>query len=128
MEASRPATSPDGRWAAITRHGQTYINGQAESGPFAAALGPVGSDGTLSQTLQTTAGQQYTLSFWLANQSAGPDDFTVKWNGATVLALVNASAQGYTQYTFTVTATGPPQLSNSMPGKIRRIGVWTISR
>ena len=79
---------------------------QVQSGQFAAALGSVGSDGTLSQTLQTTAGQQYTLSFWLANQSSGPNDFAVKWNGTTLLPLVNASAQGYTQYTFTVTATG----------------------
>ena len=86
--------------------GQMYINGQAESGSFAAALGSVGSDGTLSQTLQTTAGQQYTLSFWLANNGSGPDDITAKWNGATVLALTNAPAQGYTEYTFTVTATG----------------------
>ena len=85
---------------------QMYINGQAESGSFAAALGSVGSDGTLSQTLQTTAGQQYTLSFWLANNDSGPDDFTAKWNGTTVLALTNAPAQGYTEYTFTVTATG----------------------
>ena len=85
---------------------QMYINGQSESGQHAAALGSVGSDGILSQALQTTAGQQYTLSFWLANQSAGPDDFTAKWNGTTLLPLVNASAQGYTQYTFAVTATG----------------------
>ena len=71
------------------------------------AWAPLATDGTLSQTLQTTAGQQYTLSFWLANRGAGPNDFTVKWNGATVMALTNAPAQGYTQYTFTVTATGP---------------------
>ena len=86
--------------------GQMYINGQAESGSFAAALGSMGSDGTLNQTLQTTAGQQYTLSFWLANNGSGPNDITAKWNGASVLALTNAPAQGYTEYTFTVTATG----------------------
>ena len=89
-----------------TTSAQMYINGQAESGSFAAALGSVGSDGTLSQTLQTTAGQQYTLSFWLANNSSSSDDFTAKWNGATVLALTSTPAQGYTEYTFTVTATG----------------------
>ena len=90
----------------ISPVGQTYINSQAESGLLAAALGATGSDAALSQVLQTTAGQQYTLSFWLANQSTGPDDFTVKWNGATLSSLVNAAAQGYTQYTFTVVATG----------------------
>ena len=109
MEASRSATLPDGRLEVIlvsSAGPQIYVNGQSQSGQFAAALGSVGSDGILSQTLHTTAGQQYTLSFWLANQSPGPDDFTVKWNGTTILPLVNASAQGYTQYAFTVTATG----------------------
>ena len=82
---------------------QTYIFGNAESGQFAAGLGSMGSDGTLRQDLLTTAGQHYTLDFWLANASAGANDFTVKWNGQTLLALVNASSQGYTEYTFDVT-------------------------
>ena len=103
-------TSPDGRWAGMTGHPgiccKCISNGQAERRSFAAALGSIGPDGTLSQTLQTTAGQQYTFSFWLANNDSGPDDFTAKWNGTPVLALTNASAQGYTEYTFTVTATG----------------------
>ena len=86
--------------------GQTLITTNSQSGQYAVAMGPAGSDGTLSQTLHTTAGQQYTLDFWLANMSSGPDDFTVKWNGTTLLALVNASAQNYTEYTYTVTATG----------------------
>ena len=85
---------------------EIYTVTQAQSGQFAAGLGSVTTDGTLSQTLQTTPGQQYTLSFWLANLGSGPNDFTVKWNGATVMALTNASAQGYTQYSYTVTATG----------------------
>ena len=85
---------------------QIYVNKSAESGTSAAAMGSVGSDGTLSQTLQTTAGEQYTLSFWLANNGSGPNDFTAKWNGTTVLALTNAPSQNYTEYTFTVTATG----------------------
>jgi hypothetical protein len=66
----------------------------------------VGSDATLSQAIQTTAGQHYTLTFWLANGSSGSNDFTVKWNGASLLSLVNAPAQGYTQYTYDIVATG----------------------
>ena len=45
----------------------TSGTGAADSGNYAAGFGSVHTDGTLSQTLQTTAGQQYTLSFWLAN-------------------------------------------------------------
>jgi ribosomal protein L6P/L9E len=85
---------------------QTIITTNSEAGTYAAALGPAGADGSLSQIIPTTAGQQYTLTFWLANMSSGPDDFTAKWNGNAVLALVSAPAQGYTEYTFTVTATG----------------------
>ena len=92
--------------------GEIYITSSysgtpdAQSGQYAVALGSVGSDGTLSQTLQTTVGQQYTLSFWLANETSGPDDFTVTWDGKTLLALTNAPAQGYTEYTYVVTGTG----------------------
>ena len=81
---------------------QVFINSNAESGKYAAVLGPIGSDGTLSQNLQTTAGESYTVTFWLANSSGGPDDFTAKWNGQTLLALNNAPQQGYTEYTYHV--------------------------
>ena len=81
---------------------QTYINSIAESGQYAAGLGPMGSDGTLSQAIQSAAGQHYTLSFWLANAGGAPNDFTAKWNGQTLVALVNQSTQGYKEYTFDV--------------------------
>ena len=85
---------------------QTSIGGDAESGQFAAHIGAMGSDATLSQAIQTTAGQHYTLTFWLANtRAAVPDDFSVKWNGTTLLSLANAPAQDYTQYTFDVVGT-----------------------
>ena len=84
---------------------QIFITTNAQSGQFAADMGSVGSDGTLSQNILTTAGQSYTVQFWLANASGGPNDFTAKWNGQTLLALTNAAAQGYTEYTYNVVAT-----------------------
>ena len=93
--------------------GEIYITSfyrgrpNVHSGQDAVAFGSIGADGTLSQTITTTAGQQYTLSFWLANQeSTSADDFNVTWDGQTLLALKSASAQDYTLYTFTVTGTG----------------------
>ncbi|WP_271565986.1 Ig-like domain-containing protein [Bradyrhizobium sp. CCBAU 11386] len=94
-----------GNYKPLSYGDQTFIVTGAESGNFAAGLGSVGSDGTLSQNVQTTAGQQYVVSFWLANQGSGPNDFTVTWNGQTMLALADKSAQGYTQYSFTATGT-----------------------
>ena len=89
--------------------GQIFIDTDGEGGStYAAGLGSTGgSDGTLSQTIATTAGQTYTLSFWLQNEGgAGSNDFTAMWDGQPLLALTNASASGYTEYTFTVTAIG----------------------
>ena len=85
---------------------EIFITPDAESGQNAAALGSVDLDGTLSQTLQTTAGQQYTVSFWLANEGSGPNNITASWNGTALTTLTNAPAQNYTEYSFTVTATG----------------------
>ena len=85
---------------------EIYIDRAAQSGTYAAGMGSIGSDGTLSQTVATTAGQTYTLSFWLKNEASGGNDFTASWNGQTLLSLTNAAQSGYTQYTYTVTAAG----------------------
>ena len=84
---------------------QTIISPNSHSGQFAAALGPAGGDGSLSQDLATTPGQHYTLDFWLANMSTATDDFAVMWGGTKVMGLVNQPSQGYTEYQFDVVAT-----------------------
>ncbi len=78
---------------------------------FAGAIGY----GTISQTLTTTPGASYTLSFWLANNASGSSgcDFQVQWNGTLVSGgdISGCTGFGYTQYTFTVTGTGSDTLS-----------------
>ena len=81
-------------------------NGQGGSA-YAAGMGSMGSDGTLSQTVATTAGQTYTLSFWLQNEGSTDNDFKATWNGQTLLSLSDATQSGYKQYTYSVTAAGP---------------------
>lgn len=67
------------------------------SGDYAAYLGPVGSDGTLTQNVGGPI-TVYTVSFWLYNEGTVPNDFTVLWNGNDVGPdLVNASAFPYTE-------------------------------
>lgn len=77
------------------------------SGIYAAQLGPVGADGTLSQDIATAIGQSYAVSFFLANQdtSGGPSDFSASFAGMTGYSVVNAPQFDYTQITFDVTAT-----------------------
>jgi hypothetical protein len=95
-----------GNSAVVSAGPQLFVDAKPESGTYAAAFGSMGSDGTLSQTIATTAGKTYTLSFWLQNEAAGANDFKALWNGQTLVSLTGASKSGYTQYTYTVTATG----------------------
>ena len=80
------------------------------TGTYAAHLGPVGSDGILSQALATTPGQSYTVSFWLQSgqtliDANTPNDFHLSWDGGVIFSLVNAPLFGYTQYSFVTQAT-----------------------
>ena|ERR1700687_3774853 len=50
------------------------------TGGLAAEMGPIGDLGYLTQTLPTTGGQFYTLSFWVQNDSS-PNEFLVSWDG-----------------------------------------------
>jgi hypothetical protein len=81
--------------------------GYAHSGSYGAYLGPVGSDGTLTQTIATTAGDAYNITFWHFGYNGTPNDFSVSFGGIVLLSYVNDTTQPttYTQYTFTEVAT-----------------------
>ena len=84
----------------------------ANSGNFGAFLGAVGSPLTLSQVLNTTAGDNLVVSFALAlNLDGGTTDnsvdtFLATLNGATLLdsTVTPIVAGGYAVYTFDLTA------------------------
>ncbi len=95
-----------GNSAVVSAGPQLFVDAKPESGSYAAAFGSMGSDGTLSQTIATTPGETYTLSFWLENDAPGANDFKALWNGQPLLSLTNASQSGYTEHTYAVTATG----------------------
>src|SRR5262249_39383110 len=84
----------------------TTVSGPApHSGNDAANLGPVGSDGTLSQNVTTVVGQSYIFSFWLQNDGGATQDFSASVNGNTVLSLGNSTNFRYTLFNFLFTAT-----------------------
>jgi hypothetical protein len=82
--------------------------------------------GTLTQSLTTTAGQAYALSFWLANPIQDPADFlnvfSVSWNGVLIalsspslteeslgsMTYVVAPQPGWFQVTANLIGTGGP--------------------
>ena len=79
----------------------------AQEGNFYATLGPVGSDGTLSQSFATTAGASYTFSFWIAAVGDDPSDFSAFWDGTQVYSATDPNTGGvYQQFSFTETGTG----------------------
>jgi hypothetical protein len=84
----------------------TSISTHAHTGRYAVAMGPLGRDDTLSQTISTVAGHTYQFSFWEASDGGSPNDFSAKFGSTTVFSVTNESAHGYVQHTFNVTATG----------------------
>lgn len=76
------------------------------SGRYGAALGAPYSLGYLSQTLPTSPGQLYFLSFWLASPDGlVPNQFVASWNGTTLFNQSNLPKIGWTNLVFLVTAT-----------------------
>ena len=74
-------------------------------------MGPVGSDGTISQTLSTSAGMSYTLAFYYASNGTDPSDFSAWWDGSELLSLTDPnSGSAYNLYTYTVTGSGSDTL------------------
>ena len=91
----------------------TFVDNGSQSGippntgNFEAALGTSGSSGYLSQTVATTAGATYLLSFWVDNPDADPGEFVVTWNGQTLVNVTNLVAPNWTYMQYAVSATGP---------------------
>jgi hypothetical protein len=88
--------------------GGFYAYSGAEDGTWYAVLGPVGSDGTLSQTFSDTVGAHYTFSFWLAGVGDAPSDFSAYWDGGSPLLSLSDPNTGavWTEFSFGVTGTG----------------------
>jgi len=104
---------------------QILITSAAHSGNFATALGPAGSDGSLSENLATVAGQHYALHFSLANMSSGANDFSVHWDGTSVLALVDAQSQSYTIIPLRLLLLTTTHTWSLIFVRIRPNGAWT---
>jgi hypothetical protein len=84
------------------------------SGHFDANFGATASlPDTLSQTLPTTAGNFYTVSFFLANDTgcgASNCSFTASWDGVTEV-IAPTTAFGFTRFGFTALGIGSDTLT-----------------
>jgi hypothetical protein len=112
----------------IVTSGSFYEYTGAQDGTFYAALGPVGSDGTLSQTFSDHAGQQYTFSFWFASVGDSPSDFSASWDGTSLVSLTNPNTgSNWTQMTYTATGTGSDTISFSFRDDPGYMGLDNVS-
>jgi hypothetical protein len=89
------------------------VAGSAYSGSYAANFGANGgSDDLISQTLATTAGDYYRVTFYLqGDPGATTDDFNAVWNPGTpysqsLAAVTDDDTSGYVEYTATVHGVG----------------------
>jgi subtilase family serine protease len=75
------------------------------SGAYAAIFGEPTNLATLSQSIPTTNGGLYLISFWLDNPVGGnPNDFQVNWNGLTLFAQTNMPKFSWTNMQFVASA------------------------
>jgi hypothetical protein len=83
--------------------------GIANSGSYAAFLGPAETLGFLSQQLSTTAGTTYILSYDLQSDGLTPNEFQVTFGGTT-FDRTDLTAFNYSQGTLNLTATSSSTL------------------
>jgi hypothetical protein len=77
------------------------------SGQYGAQIGPGFSLYYLSQTLSTSPGQLYLVSFWVVNYNGdGPNQFLANWGATTLFNQSNLGLFGWTNMQYLVTATG----------------------
>ncbi len=100
--------SGDTSYTDVTSGDTNYVH----SGNNGAQFGPSASLGYLTQTLVTTPGQTYLLSFWLSNPdetgNSGGVQFQANWNNTTLTNLTGTDPTAdfnWRQFNYIVTAT-----------------------
>jgi hypothetical protein len=76
-------------------------------GLYGAYIGETDRVGTLRQTLPTTAGRQYQISFWLTNPTNGvPNEFHCNWGDQVLFSRTNLDAFPWSFQQFVARANG----------------------
>ncbi|HEX7652976.1 MAG TPA: hypothetical protein VF607_05685, partial [Verrucomicrobiae bacterium] len=76
------------------------------AGAYGVRAGPVGSLGTLTQSIATVPGRPYWVSLWFTRPRAGTaNELQVSWNGSVLWDRTNQPAVAWTNLQFLVAAT-----------------------
>jgi hypothetical protein len=73
-------------------------------GSYYANLGPSGSDGYLTQRLNTVAGELYEITFWLGSDGETPSDFSATFGNDTLFSQSDLPFFEWTEFTYTAVA------------------------
>ncbi|GFO61882.1 hypothetical protein GMST_42070 [Geomonas silvestris] len=95
-------------WTLSGNTGATLVESTTTHlGSSAAALGPVHSNGVLSQLLSTVVGDTYEISFWFLQPKAPPNFFSASFGEENLVSRRNTKSfsTAWTQYVYDVTAT-----------------------
>jgi hypothetical protein len=96
-----------GGWTEVGNTGYGAVAcGGAPEGDCEAFFGPVGSLGGIAQSVATTAGGEYAISFVLNSDGGTPGEFRVDFGSQTLLDLANPPAAGDQTFTFDAFAGG----------------------
>jgi hypothetical protein len=99
-------------WTQSGNTNNTYVeasgyNGYAsQSGGYYLYEGPVTNEGILSQTFNDTAGQTLLVTGWIIGNGTSPSGVSFLYDGTSYVNIDPVPNQGWTQYSFDVTATG----------------------
>jgi hypothetical protein len=101
-------------WALTGNTSYTTLScapGQAQAGACYVNAGPVGSDGYLTQSFDTHAGDALTISGWIHGSASGFSHVLFQFNGVTLFDSGNPVPGGWVQHTVNATATGHDTLT-----------------
>jgi PEP-CTERM motif len=97
-----------GDFTGFTQSGNTeltgVLSGEAPSGDFSAFFGPTGSTGSISQTLATTTGGTYQISFDLQSSGGSPTFYEVLFGGVSLFSATNAADFDFTTFSTSAVA------------------------
>nr|WP_294518791.1 hypothetical protein [uncultured Rhodopila sp.] len=89
----------------------SFYSYNAESGQDFLVFGQIGSNGVLSQTFSDIPGGTLTVTGFLAGDGSSPSDFSASINGHAGFTVSPVPNRGWTEFSFTTTATGLDTLS-----------------
>ncbi len=100
-----------GSWTQVgnTGFGGVFCGGAPE-GSCEAFFGPLGSPGGITQSVATTPGGRYSISFVFTSDGGAPASFEADFGGQTLLSLTNPPAAGDQTFNFTGFATSAATL------------------